>query len=137
MRDFVGDDPGQLRLVLRGIDEAAVNPDGSSGQGKRVDVARVRDVEAIGILRAVGAGGEAAAEPRDVIGNGGLGTCCRTCCWALRPIAISSLTETNCNPPMALVADRASATVKMMVLIMAGLCRSSSVPPHVSPFRNS
>jgi hypothetical protein len=47
-----------------------------------------------------------------------LGTSWRTCCWALRPMAISSFTETNCSPPVALVADTAKASVKMIVLNM-------------------
>jgi hypothetical protein len=66
MRDLVGEDTSQLRLVGACLDGAAVNPDGTTRQRERVDLPVVSDREAIRIRRAGRMGRKRLAESTDV-----------------------------------------------------------------------
>jgi hypothetical protein len=69
VRDLVGDDPGQLRLVLRGVDQTTMHPYRPAGQGKRVDLTVVRNVETVGIPRAVSTCDDTPPNARDITGD--------------------------------------------------------------------
>jgi hypothetical protein len=63
---FMGEHADELRLVSRCFDRPAVDPDGPSGQGKRVDLFVIRDRIRIWIPRPPGVCGKLPADAADV-----------------------------------------------------------------------
>ncbi len=69
MRDFVGDDAGELIFVPGCIDQAGMNTDIASGHGKGIDTRVVHDEECEFVVAFVGLRRQAVADVIDVLGN--------------------------------------------------------------------
>jgi len=69
VRDLVRKDACELRLVPRRLDGAAIDPHRPAGQGEGIDLAVIRDREAVGILRPACVRDKAPPDACDVLHN--------------------------------------------------------------------